>query len=200
MTIDVNVKKSDDAFLDDIDEIIEDTMVQMFFLQPDDAAALEKAKEEADEYTALFYVIPAELLEEADGNCVGCRLRSARELETVLPLGKPLYIDEADLDAAFETALIAHGASGIILNATRSHDNLEHFYIAVGPSNIAAFDPETLARLSMDKIVLQSGYPDHGFDAIFSAVKTLSDAMFRPEQSIIARATKHTLELSGFKK
>lgn len=36
MTIDVNVKATNDDFLDEIDEIIEDTMVQIFFLQPED--------------------------------------------------------------------------------------------------------------------------------------------------------------------
>jgi hypothetical protein len=53
--------------------------------------------------------------------------------------------------------------------------------------------------MNMDRIVLQSGYPEHGFETIFGAVKVISDAMFRPEQSIVARATKSSLELLGFR-
>ena len=200
MTIDVNVKAADADFLEEIDEIIEDTMVQMFFLQPEDAAALEKAKEGAEEYSALFYAVPLALRDAADANCVGYRIKSAGELKDSATLDKPLFIDESDLDDALEALLIEREESGFILNATRAHDRLERFFIAIGPSNVGAFAPEVLAALSMDKIALQSGYPDHGFDEIFPAVKRISDAMFRPEQSIIARATKHTLGLTGFKK
>jgi len=200
MTIDVNVKATNDDFLDEIDEIIEDTMVQMFFLQPEDAEAMEKAKAEAEAYSALFYAAPLALRASADANCVGYRVRTAEALQELPPLDKPLFIDEADLDDGLQSLLIARGDKGVILNATRAHDALEHFFVAIGPSNVGLFDPETLAALSMDRIVLQSGFPDHGFDEIFPAVKRVSDAMFRPEQSIIARATKHTLALAGFKK
>ncbi|MGE4473274.1 MAG: hypothetical protein AB7D20_10790, partial [Sulfuricurvum sp.] len=86
------------------------------------------------------------------------------------------------------------------LNATSANNALENFYVSLGAGTIGSFDTETLSALSMDRIVLQSNYPDHGFDEIFSTVKVISDAMFRPEQSIIARATKSSLELFGFRK
>ena len=200
MTIDVNVKTANDDFLDEIDEIIEDTMIQMFFLQPEDEAALEKAKEEAEEYSALFYAAPLPLAAQADANCVGYRVKSAEELKEAPAPGKPLFVDEADLDDALRALLVERAEHGVILNATHAYDDLENFYVAIGPANVEAFAPEVLAALSMDKIMLQSGYPDHGFDEIFPAVKTISNAMFRPEQSIIARATKHALALTGFKK
>ena len=200
MTIDVNVKATNDDFLDEIDEIIEDTMIQMFFLQPGNEAALEKAKEEAGEYSALFYAAPLPLCTQTDAKCVGYRVKSAGELQEARALDKPLFIDERDLDDALQSLLIERGEKGIILNATHAHDALEHFYVAIGPANINEFNPEVLAALSMDRIMLQSGYPEHGFDEIMPTVKTISDAMFRPEHSIIARATKHTLALTGFKK
>lgn len=200
MTIDVNVKATNDEFLEDIDEIIEDTMVQMFFLQPTDEAALEKAKEDAEEYNALFYAAPLALAEQTDAKCVGYRIANADELRAASALEKPLFVDENDMDDALRALLIERGDQGVILNATHAHDDLERFFIAIGPSNIGAFEHEVLASLSMDRIMIQSGYPDHSFDEIFPTVKTISDAMFRPEHSIIARATKHTLALAGFKK
>lgn len=200
MTIDVNVTAIDDDFREEIDEIIEDTMVQMFFLHPQDTEALQSAKEDAAAYTALFYVAPASLKYETDAGCVGYRIKNSDELAQVADSGKALFIDEADLDDALTAALVAQGHAGIILNATQPHETLERFCVAIGPSGASAFDTEALSGLSMDRIVMQSGYPSHDFDEIMSAAKTISDAMFRPEQSIIARATKQTLALTGFKK
>ena len=199
MTIDVNVQKTTEDFLEDIDEIIEDTMVQIFFLQPRDAEALQKAKEDAQEHNAIFYVAPLDFEDEIDVNCIGFSIKESAQLQERTTLDKPLFIDESDLDEAFVTLLKERKEQGIILNATDPHEELENFLIAIGPANIEAFDPEVLASLSMDKIALQSGYPDHDFDDIMSAVKIVSDAMFRPEQSIIARATTHVLQLTGFK-
>lgn len=199
MTIDVNVREIDDVFLGELDEIMEDTTVQMFFMHPRSAEALSKAKSDAAAYEALFYVAPAAFAGEIDANCVGFRVASAEELAAVAGSGKPLFVDEGDLTPELEAALAAGSAGGIVLNAATSHDTLQNFFLALGPACGETFDAETLASLSMDRIVLQSGFPDHGFEAIHDAVKTVSDALFRPEQSIIARATKHTLELTGFR-
>ncbi|WP_345980460.1 hypothetical protein [Sulfurimonas sp. HSL3-2] len=200
MTIDINVKETTEEFLDDIDEIIEDTMIQMFFLQPKDAAALEKAKADAQEYSAIFYAAPLSLKDSVDVNCVGFSIKESEELQDQPSLDKPLFIEESDLNDRMLAQLITRGDKGFVLNATHAHEGLENFFVAIGPANVGEFDPEVLSSLSMDKIVLQSSYPDHDFEEIFSTVKTLSDALLRPEQSIIARATKHTLNLSGFKK
>ena len=199
MTVDVNVTRTDEEMLDDLDEIMEDTMVQLFVLQPRDAEALERAKEAAEEHGALFYCAPLSLMEEADGNCVACYLDDPEALGE-LPEGKPLFVDASALDDSLVETLIENNCRGIILGADDTFDALETFYVAVGPGNVGNFDTERLARLPMDRIVLQSGYPDFGFDAIYTTAKRISDAMFRPEQSIIARATQSSLRLFGFKK
>jgi hypothetical protein len=175
-------------------------MIQMFFLQPCDKAALQKAKEKANEYEALFYVAPLEFQDMTDANCVGFYVTKHTQLHTQPVLDKPLFIDENDLDETLHTLLKKRSEKGVILNATQAHKGLANFLIAIGAENIDAFTPESLSVLSMDKIALQSGYPDYDFDAISSTVKKLSDGMFRPEQSIIARATKHLLQMTGFKK
>jgi len=200
MTIDVNVQTTNEDFLEEIDEIIEDTMVQMFFLQPRDEDALEKAQEDASEYSALFYAAPLSLGMQSDAKCIGYRVCSADELNSAPLLDKPLFIDETDLSDDLRSLLFERNERGVILNATKAHDDLERFYIAIGPGNVGKFEHEVLSALSMDRIMLQSGYPDHGFDEIFQTAKTISDALFRPEHSIIARATKHTLAMTGFKK
>lgn len=200
MTIDVNVNDIDEATLEDIDEIIEDTMVQMFFLQPKDAAQLASAKAVCAEHEPFFYAAPATLAESADANCIGYRVSVPEDLTSEAIADKPLFVEESDLDEAMTAALKNAEAKGIVLDAVQPHETLESFYLAIGPGNVKAFNSEALSGISMDRIALQSGFPDHGFDEIFGAVKTVSDALFRPEQSIIARATKQTLHLTGFKK
>ncbi|MDM5270802.1 hypothetical protein PGH07_01270 [Sulfurovum sp. zt1-1] len=200
MTIDVNVEYTTEDFLDEIDEIIEDTMIQMFFLQPKNENELEKAKEDAEEYSALFYAIPLSFKDEIDANCIGYRIESASQLQDLPQLDKPLFIDESIIDDETVALLKERKEQGIILNATHAYESLENFFVALGAENIDSFDEEVLASLSMDKIVLQSGFPKHDFDDIYTSVKKFSNALFRPEESIVARATKHTLQLTGFKK
>lgn len=198
MTIDVNLSRTDEDFFDNLDDIIEDTMVQMFILHPKNASEIAEAQQNASEYESLFYSLPLHLRGEADENCVAFSISSDEDVASLPDTTKPLIVDQSFLNDSIVTAL--KDARGIILNATSANNALENFYVSLGAGTIGSFDTETLSALSMDRIVLQSSYPDHGFDEIFSTVKVISDAMFRPEQSIIARATKSSLELFGFRK
>ncbi len=200
MTVDVNVRFVDDAFLDEIDEIIEETMVQIFILQPRDLEELETAKEQADAYNPIFYCAPLSIYDEIDSNCVGFFVDNIHALEPVKPSGKPIFVDESQLDAEMVKALNEGGFRGIILNATAAHDELKEFYLSVGPGNVGKFDPEILAKIPMERLVMQSSYPDYGFEEIFQTSKAISDVMFRPDPSIIAAATKSSLSLLGFSK
>jgi hypothetical protein len=198
MTIDVNLHHADEDFFDNLDEIMEDTMVQMFIMHPSSTAEITSAKAIADEYGSIFYSVPLHLQHEANEKCVAFSIQSDEDSALLPASGKPVVIDESRLNDAVVYALGEN--KGIILNATREHSALANFYLALGAENIGAFDSDTLSSLSMDRIVLQSSYPNHDFEAITTAVKVISDAMFRPEQSIIARATKSSLELFGFRK
>jgi hypothetical protein len=200
MTIDVNVENTTKDFLEEIDEIIEDTMIQMFFLQPKNEEELEKAQEDAEEHNALFYAAPLSLRDEIDANCIGYRIETASQLQNLPQLDKPLFIDESIIDDETVALLKERNEQGIILNATDTYDSLENFFVALGAGNIDSFDTEALSSLSMDKIVFQSGFPTHNFDGLYTTAKKISAALFRPEESIVARATKHTLQMTGFKK
>ncbi len=200
MTIDINVTILDENFFDDIDDIMEDTMVQMFILHPKDQVALETAKEQAAEHSAVFYSVPLDLIAEADDNCIGINLNASSILDSSNVAGKTLFIDENDLNDTTIQALSDKTVKGVILNATNPHPELEHLHLSIGPDTVKQFGAEALNTLSMDRFLLQSGYPDNDFEAIYTTVKTISDAMFRPEQSLVARATKHSLQLLGFSK
>jgi len=197
MTVDVNVARIDEMMLEDIDEIIEDTMVQIFITHPKTVEAIKKVQKTAQEQTSIFYSVPIALSEMADANCVAYSLTCKDDLTQC---DKPLFVDEADLDEALMSTLMTAGCQGIILNATKPHDELSDFFISIGPDTIEFFDTALLNKVRMNQLVLQSHYPDYGYESIFETVKKISDAMFRPDQSIIAEATKNTLVLLGFKK
>ncbi len=199
MTIDVEVKKLDEAFLDDIDEIMEDTMVQLFIVHPKTAEEVEEVQEEAQSHNSIFYALPTSLHTMEESKCIGYSVTDPAELDGILGKGKIIFIDERDLSDPIIEKLQDTALKGIILNATSSHPELEHFHLALGPESVKTFDSEMLNALSMDRIVLKSGYPEFGFDTLMETAKTISDAMFRPEQSIIARATKSTLELCNLR-
>lgn len=193
MIVDVDVQAVDASFLDDLDDLMEDTMVQMFILQPRSAEALEVAKAYAAEHESIFYAAPQSLFDPSDANCVALRVDGP-----LLPGDKPLFVDASWLEDDTLRADLA-GRRGIILGAVRPYDELTGFFLALEPGNIAQFDAQALNALSMDAIVLGSGYPGHAIASIHTTVKAISDAMFRPEQSISARATKNSLELLGFR-
>jgi len=198
MTIDVNLCDADEAFFENLDDIMEDSMVQMFVLHPKTLSNIHETKEIAEEYGSIFYSLPLHLSKEADGNCVAFSISCEEDIALLPTSAKPIVVDESFLSESVVESLGA--CRGIILNVTREHENLSNFYLAMGIGNVGAFDSECLSKMSMDRIVLQSSYPEHEFDEMMDCVKVISNAMFRPEQSIIARATKSSLELFGFRK
>jgi len=197
MTIDVFVKEINDLFIDDIDEIKEDTMVEIFIIHPRFKETLQEAQEACSKMNGLFYCAPLSLKDLCDEKCLAYYVDDSRLLDT--SIDKPVYIDAAVLDEELQKRLIEGEYKGIILNANTLYNELSEFFVAIGPSNVNAFDIAVLANASMDKIVLQSAYPEHAFEDIFASVKHISSALFRPEESIIARATLHTLKLFGLK-
>jgi len=198
MTVDVYVEAADKEFLDDIDEIIEATMVEMFILHPRNHEELEEIKEYAKAFNAIFYCAPLSMKDLCDSRCVAYYVDDYSLLNTDIRL--PLFIDAKTLNKHNKKQLIEGGFKGIVINSNTLNEELENFLTAIGPSNISSFDMAVLANASMDQFVLQSTYPRHSFEEIFESVKVISNAMLRPEQSIISRATQHSLIIFGFKK
>ncbi len=197
MTVDVYVKAIDDALIDEIDEIKEDTMVEIFVVHPRDSETMEQTKTTAAKMHGLFYSAPLSLRSLCDERCLAYYLDDPALLEGAID--KPLYVDAESLSPELISRLIDGGYKGIILNAQELYEQIPGFFIAIGPCNVNAFDMAVLANISMDRIVLQSAYPQHGFEEIFESVKVISSSLFRPEESIIARATLHSLTLFGLK-
>ncbi|WP_373070351.1 hypothetical protein [Sulfurimonas sp.] len=196
MIIDVNVSECDESFVEDLEDIIEDTMVQMFVLHPKDVDSLENVQELANEHNTIFYTTPADLSDQADTNCVGICISKTDDLASIDD--RVVFVDEAKLDDTLYNELKNH--KGIILNATKSHDELENFFVSIGPGCVEEFDKDILKNIPMEKMVLQSNYPKHGFNDIYTSMETISEATLRAEMSIAAEATKNTMKLFAMRR
>jgi hypothetical protein len=199
MTIDVNVTELDSEFLEDIDEIIEDTMVQIFVVHPVTEEEIESVKHEAMQHNAIFYTVPYRMKEHAVEKCIGYTLKRTDEIDVADLKDKVVFIDEPELTQDLVTKLQNPSIRGIILEPTSAHEELENFLLSFGMDTFDHFDAEILGKLSMDRLVLQSAYPQNSFETLHTTAKKISDVMFRPEHSIIARATKSSLELFGLR-
>jgi len=193
MTIDVNVLNADEDFLDDIDEVIEDTMVQIFLLRSTNQTELQNVKEKAACHNSLFYYAPISLIESIDSKCKALLVQNTQELEIACDM--PIYIDAQLLDEESIATLKKSKRRGIILNATKTYEELENFCICLTNHNIEMFEENQIAELPMQRIVLSSQYPKSTFAEIFTLSKKISDKNFRPDPSIIATATKNSLAL-----
>lgn len=197
MIVDAYVKELDSALLEDLDEIKEDSNVDIFIIHPRDETTLEEIQKIVSQINGLFYCAPISLKEKCNDKCLAYFLDDISLLDDAITT--PLYINADDLTPELQEKLIHEDHKGIILNATQLYEDLANFFVAIGPSNVSEFDLAVLANVSMDKIVLQSAYPEHDFEDIFQSVKVISSTLFRPEESIIARATLHILTLFGLK-
>jgi hypothetical protein len=150
----------------------------------------------SDEHNFIFYTVPTNLIDQADQKCVGVSISSAKELEDMED--HVIMVDEANLDSDMKKVLKIH--KGIILNATKPHDDLKNFFVGIGPGTVDDFDKTALKNLEMDKIVLQSNYPKHGFDDIYTSTEVVSAVTFRSEMSIAAEATKNAMKLFALRK
>lgn len=197
MTIDVNLKTPDDDFFDALEDIMEESMVQLFITHPKDEAAVRRVQTLAAGCAPLFYTVPSSLYALADSKCVGISVLGRDDLVAAQAIDKPVFVEEPVLEDTFISTLAS--GRGVVLNATKPYPELPDFLVALGAENVTSFNHEQLAAMDMDAIALQSGYPEGDFDGIYTAVKVISDAMFRPEQSIVARATKRVLEMTGLR-
>lgn len=199
MTIDVHVKRLDEIFPEEIDEIMEDTMVQLFVVHPATEQEIESVQQEAMRHNGIYYTMPYRLRELSAQKCIGYKIGPDDRIDPDIPEQKAIFVDESDLTPQLEAQLREASLQGIILNPTRIHPKLKHFLLSFGSETLEHFDAEAVASLTMDALVLESGYPDHGFTSLYDTAKKISDIMFRPEQSIIARSTQSALKLFGLR-
>lgn len=199
MVLDMNIELSgiDEEFLDNLAELIEDTRVEYFIINPRNKEDLEKAQELCEKVERFKYTLPIEFKAQEDKNCVAIRITKAQELALVE--NKPLVIDSKDLTNEFIELLNKSGIKGVILDAKESDNRLENFAYSVSFDSLNNWTKKGITDTDYNKIALQSDYPKYSYDELFDVLlKNISDLTFRAEQTIAAGGTRTILKTFGF--
>lgn len=198
MVLDMNIKLEgiDEDFLDELDELIEDTRVEYFIINPKTKEDLDKTLEICNEYERFRYTLPIEFREYKNKSCVAMRVSKADDL--VLVDNMPLVICSQDLDNEFIDVLNSKNIKGVVLDAKESDNKLENFAYAVSHSSFNGWSKKGMTDTDYNKLALQSDYPDFTYDELFDVLlKNMSDYTFRAEQSIASGSTRTVLKTFG---
>lgn len=200
MTVDLRIDMTmlDDDFFEELDEIIEDTMIHIFMLHPKDMIEIERAKMLCKNYPELFYAIPFESIENKDDNCKAVTLNKPLSLSSLNEITLPIFINSELIDESFYTNLASSQTKGVILHASKNYA-LPNYFDGMTRKKVLTLSPEVLEAIDMTNIVLHSNYPHQSFESIDETAKIISDAIFRPDESIKNHATRNSLALLGLR-
>ena len=187
----------DEEFLENLTELIEDTRVEYFIINPRNKEDLQKAQELCEEIQRFKYTLPVEFKNLQDKNCVAIRITKAQELALVDNI--PLVIDSKDLNDEFIELLNKSAIKGVVLDAKESDNRLENFAYSISFDSLNNWTKKGITDTDYNKIALQSDYPKYSYDELFDVLlKNISDLTFRAEQSIAAGGTRTVLKTFGF--
>lgn len=199
MVLDMNIELAgiDEEFLENFAELIEDTRVEYFIINPRSKEDLEKTQKLCDDFERFKYTLPIEFIDKKDKNCVAIRITKFDELSFVKDL--PLVIESNDLNDEFIEVLNSSGIKGVILNAKQSDNRLINFAYSVSHDSLNNWTKKGITDTDYNRIALQSDYPKYSYDELFDVLlKDISDLTFRAEQSIASGGTRTVLKTFGF--
>ena len=199
MVLDMNIELAgiDEEFLENFAELIEDTRVEYFIINPRSKEDLQRTQELCEEFERFKYTLPMEFKDLKDENCVAMRITKAQELALVDNI--PLVIDSKDLNDEFIELLNKSVIKGVILDAKESDNRLENFAYSISFDSLNNWTKKGITDTDYNKIALQSDYPKYSYDELFDVLlKNISDLTFRAEQSIAAGGTRTVLKTFGF--
>lgn len=199
MVLDMNIELAgiDEEFLYNLAELIEDTRVEYFIINPRSKEDLEKTQELCEEFERFKYTLPIEFKNQKDKNCVALRITKPEELNLVEDL--PLVIDSHNLNDEFINILNNSAIKGVILDAKESDNRLVNFAYSISFDSLNNWTKKGITDTDYNRIALQSDYPKHSYDELFDVLlKNISDLTFRAEQTIAAGGTRTILKTFGF--
>ena len=199
MVLDMNIELAgiDEEFLENFAELIEDTRVEYFIINPRSKEDLQRTQELSEEFERFKYTLPIEFKDLKDENCVAMRITKAQELALVEDI--PVVIDSNDLNDEFIDELNKSGIKGVILDAKESDNRLVNFAYSVSHDSLNNWTKKGITDTDYNRIALQSDYPKYSYDELFDVLlKNISDLTFRAEQSIAAGGTRTVLKTFGF--
>lgn len=197
LDMNINLDGIDEEFLDDFEELIEDTRVEYFIINPETKEQLEKTQELCKEYERFKYTLPIQFIETKDGNCVALKVSSLDELQK-LDKKTPIVIDSSKLNNELIDTLNNEAFEGVILDAKESDTKVENFAYSISHSSLKEWSKQGITDTDFNRIALQSDYPKNSYDDLLDVLlKDISDLTFRAEQTIAAGGTRTVLRTFG---
>ena len=131
MVLDMNIELTgiDEEFLENFAELIEDTRVEYFIINPRSKEDLQRTQELCEEFERFKYTLPIEFKDLKDKNCVAMRITKAQELPLVENM--PLVIDSKDLTDEFIDKINKSAIKGVVLDSKESDNRLVNFAYSV---------------------------------------------------------------------
>lgn len=192
----INLEGIDEAFLEELDELIEDSRVEYFIINPENIEEVVKTKMICGDYERFKYTLPIEYKQEQDGNCIALRITKHEQLTFVDAM--PLVIYSHYLDNLLIEALNSSKIKGVILDAKEQDNRLENFTFSISHHSLKSWSKKGLTDTDYNRLALQSDYPEFSYDELLDGLlKDMSDMTFRAEQTIAAGGTRTVLKMFG---
>ena len=192
----INLAGIDEEFLEELDELIEETRVEYFTINPVTQKELEETKTLCKEYERFKYTIPVELIDSQDKNCVAIHIKNSTEINQTN--NQPVVIESNVLNDKFIEVLNKSDIKGVILNAKESDNRLVNFTYSISHESLKDWTKKGLTDTDYNRLALQSDYPNYSYDDLFEILlKEMSDMTFRAEQTIAAGGTRAILKTFG---
>lgn len=198
MILDMNIKLEgiDEDFLENLEDLIEDTRVEYFIINPKDKDELLKTKSLCEEFERFKYTLPIELKKYKDKNCVAIKISKIEDLAFIED--NSLVVDSFDLNDEFINELNKYSNKGVVLSAKESDNRLENFAYAISYDSLKYWSKKGITDTDYNKLALQSDYPKYNYDEFLDGLlKDISDMTFRAEQTIAAGGTRTVLKTFG---
>ena len=194
MVLDMNIELEgiDEEFLEELEELIEDTRVEYFIINPTTQEEVKKTQNICKDYERFKYTLPIEFKEQKDENCIALKITQTSELNLIDEM--PLVIHSNSLDDSFIDILNDKNIKGVILDAKESDNRLINFAYSISHESLKNWTKKGLTDTDYNKLALQSDYPKYSYDDLFDLLlKEMSDLTFRAEQTIAAGGTRTVL-------
>lgn len=194
MILDMNIKLEgiNEEFLEDLDELIEDTRVEYFIINPITQDEINKTKSICNESQRFKYSLPIEFKDQKDANCIALKISNPSEVALIQD--SPIIVSSKDIDDDFIETLNESGIKGVVLESKESDNRLINFTYSISHDSLQEWTKSGITETDYNKLALQSDYPSHSYDDLIDGLlKDISDLTFRAEQTIAAGGTRTIL-------
>ena len=179
--------------MDELEDISDDNNIQLFLVNPNSQEELEKTIEFAKSERKLYFSIPSISYVEDILGAVAIHLIDKDSYEKIVTSTLPIIVENMILDDELMQKLVYDNKRVIVLNAQRTIIENSSFYFTIS-EELYEHDDTVLKDIHISRLLLGSSYPTNGFDIFDKNIKKISNAIFRPEPTIMNNIIKNSFE------